>query len=61
MKGVVGAFAKDDRVLGWDVWNEPDNRGLDTMKDEPAKVAQSGGVVAEGVCSGRGRCIQRSR
>jgi hypothetical protein len=23
--GVVGAFARDDRVLGWDVWNEPDN------------------------------------
>ncbi len=25
VKGVVGALAKDDRVLGWDVWNEPDN------------------------------------
>jgi len=25
VKGVVGAFAKDRRVLGWDVWNEPDN------------------------------------
>jgi hypothetical protein len=23
--GVVGAFAQDKRVLGWDVWNEPDN------------------------------------
>jgi hypothetical protein len=23
LQGVVGAFAKDDRVLGWDVWNEP--------------------------------------
>lgn len=23
--GVVGAFGKDPRVLGWDVWNEPDN------------------------------------
>ena len=23
--GVVGAFAKDPRVLAWDVWNEPDN------------------------------------
>ncbi len=21
--GVVGAFAKDDRILAWDVWNEP--------------------------------------
>lgn len=25
VKGVVGAFAEDSRVLGWDVWNEPDN------------------------------------
>jgi len=25
VKGVVGAFAKDDRVIGWDLWNEPDN------------------------------------
>ncbi|HKV24300.1 MAG TPA: hypothetical protein VJN93_06875 [Candidatus Acidoferrum sp.] len=25
VKGVVGAFAKDKRVLAWDVWNEPDN------------------------------------
>jgi len=25
VKGVVGAFARDERVLGWDVWNEPSN------------------------------------
>ncbi|MCO5239474.1 MAG: cellulase family glycosylhydrolase [Chitinophagaceae bacterium] len=25
VKGVVGKFAADDRVLGWDVWNEPEN------------------------------------
>ncbi len=25
VRGVVGAFAKDERVLGWDIWNEPDN------------------------------------
>ena len=25
VKGVVGAFANDTRVLAWDVWNEPDN------------------------------------
>lgn len=25
VKGVVGAFASDERVLAWDVWNEPDN------------------------------------
>ncbi|BCI90303.1 hypothetical protein NIIDMKKI_55090 [Mycobacterium kansasii] len=23
--GVVGQFRSDDRVLGWDLWNEPDN------------------------------------
>jgi hypothetical protein len=25
VKGVVGAFARDGRILAWDVWNEPDN------------------------------------
>jgi hypothetical protein len=25
VKGVVGKFAGDDRILGWDIWNEPDN------------------------------------
>jgi hypothetical protein len=25
VRGVVGAFANDPRVLGWDIWNEPDN------------------------------------
>ncbi len=25
VKGVVGAFADDQRVLAWDIWNEPDN------------------------------------
>ncbi len=38
VQGVVGAFAKDDRILGWDIWNEPDNKGGDLEADEPAKV-----------------------
>src|SRR4026208_1487656 len=25
VKGVVGAFARDQRILAWDIWNEPDN------------------------------------
>ncbi|QJU59322.1 cellulase family glycosylhydrolase [Sphingomonas sp. AP4-R1] len=25
VEGVIGAFAKDERILGWDLWNEPDN------------------------------------
>ncbi len=36
--GIVGAFANDDRILGWDVWNEPDNQGGDKAEDVPAKV-----------------------
>jgi len=27
VKDIVGSFAKDDRILAWDVWNEPDNPG----------------------------------
>jgi hypothetical protein len=26
VKGVVGAFARDQRILAWDIWNEPDNQ-----------------------------------
>jgi Cellulase (glycosyl hydrolase family 5) len=40
VQGVVGAFAKDERILGWDVWNEPDNLGRDVAEDLPAKVAR---------------------
>lgn len=25
VKGVVGAFKDDERILAWDLWNEPDN------------------------------------
>jgi hypothetical protein len=36
VKGVVGAFADDRRVLAWDVWNEPDNmNGSSYGKQEP--------------------------
>lgn len=43
VQGVVGAFAKDDRILGWDVWNEPgaDNQGSyakQELKDKTAKI-----------------------
>src|SRR5580704_5003088 len=33
VKGVVGAFAKDQRVLGWDVWNEPNNKNSGSYAD----------------------------
>ncbi len=36
VKGVVGKFAKDKRILAWDVWNEPDNtNGSSYGKQEP--------------------------
>jgi hypothetical protein len=45
VKDVVGSFAKDDRILAWDVWNEPDNDGggnyaAEEPKDKFARVAQ---------------------
>ena len=41
VKGVVGAFGRDDRVLAWDVWNEPENGdgGEHAVKDPPDKAA----------------------
>lgn len=40
VKGVVGAFANDPRVLGWDLWNEPGNTngGSYHKEDPPNKV-----------------------
>jgi hypothetical protein len=38
VRGVVGAFGKDPRVLGWDVWNEPSNTNRDSYTDPPNKV-----------------------
>ncbi len=33
VKDIVGQFAKDDRILGWDVWNEPDNSNGSSYPD----------------------------
>ena len=43
VQGVVGSFAHDDRVLAWDVWNEPgaDNAGSypkQKLRDKIARV-----------------------
>ena len=40
VKGVIGAFADDPRVLGWDLWNEPGNTngGSYGKEDPPNKV-----------------------
>jgi len=38
VKGIVGAFAKDERILGWDVWNEPDNLNDGAYHDPKDKI-----------------------
>ena len=35
--GVVGAFANDPRILGWDLWNEPDNINQGSTNDQKSK------------------------
>jgi hypothetical protein len=35
--GVVGAFGKDSRVLGWDIWNEPDNMNTNSYGSQEPK------------------------
>jgi hypothetical protein len=38
VKGIVGAFGSDPRVLAWDVWNEPSNLNTDNYQDPPNKI-----------------------
>ncbi len=41
VKGVVGAFGRDQRVLAWDLWNEPDNmNGSSYGRLEPANKVE---------------------
>jgi hypothetical protein len=45
VQGVVRAFAKDNRIVAWDVWNEPgaDNAGSyskEELKDKTARVTK---------------------
>lgn len=39
VEGIIGAFAKDDRILGWDLWNEPgaDNASSYSKQELPIK------------------------
>jgi hypothetical protein len=37
VQGVVGAFANDDRVLAWDIWNEPGGVSDGSYPDEELK------------------------
>jgi hypothetical protein len=43
VQGVVGAFANDDRILGWDVWNEP---GSDQTDNYPKTELNNNDKVA---------------
>ncbi len=46
VRGVVGAFAKDDRILGWDVWNEPGSDNAGSYPTEELKPAEKVARVA---------------
>jgi hypothetical protein len=37
VQGVIRAFANDERILGWDLWNEPDNGAGDQSDGEREK------------------------
>ena len=45
VEGVVGAFAKDKRVLAWDIWNAPDNPGGGSYNGE--QLAQETARIEE--------------
>lgn len=37
VQGVVGAFARDKRILAWDIWNEPDNDNAGSYRKQELK------------------------
>jgi hypothetical protein len=45
VEDVVGTFAKDERVLAWDVWNEPDNSGGGSYNDD--QLAEERGRIEQ--------------
>jgi hypothetical protein len=46
VQGVVGAFSKDDRILGWDVWNEPGSDQTDNYPRTELKNDKKVALVA---------------
>lgn len=54
VQGVVGAFAEDQRVLAWDIWNEPDNQGGDASEDVAAKVRRVDELLPQAFAWARG-------
>ena len=45
VKDVVGTFRNDRRILGWDVWNEPNNDGGGNYKPTPDKKKLVAGLL----------------
>ncbi len=46
VQGVIRAFANDNRILGWDLWNEPDN-GADQYKGQEGKEPMVRALLAQ--------------
>lgn len=44
VRGIVGAFGQDDRVIAWDIWNEPDN-GPEVALCDPRQLAAKAELV----------------
>ena len=44
VRGIVGRYARDPRVLAWDIWNEPDN-GPEVALCDPAQLAHKADLV----------------
>src|SRR5579884_1549996 len=45
--GVIGAFANDSRVLGWDLWNEPNNTNGPAQNDPKNKLQIVEGLLPQ--------------
>jgi len=45
VRGIVRRFARDERVLAWDIWNEPDNGPEVALCDSPTLKAKADMVV----------------
>ena len=46
VQGVVGALAKDNRILGWDIWNEPGSDQTDNYPNTEMKNDKKVAAVA---------------
>ena len=44
---IVGTYAKDPRILAWDVWNEPNNEGGGNYAPTPDKKALVAGLLGQ--------------